>query len=469
MSYNLSRNTRVFFTTDVNSTTGIVNTGTAFTATNTYEIQVLDGYSFSQNVQADTVTLNEAGATPIRGQRSFNTSLDPVDWSISTYMRPATGVTAEERHLWAALAGSVNANTASVSLGTVGTTPVFAHATGTITLTVSTTTGLAVGDVVTLKGITAATAGALKEFNAPITITSITANTTIVGVYLTNPSSVASTLTASTGTTVTKSAWMDNTGNAIVHFGASDQHQLAKFGMIFIVDSTAYIIDNCAMDQLSIDFGLDSIATLAWSGKGTAMRQFANATTTTTSFTATGLQATNAFAAKNTAAPYIANKLSTMSLISNIGGVGGTTYNIALTGGNLTIANNLTYLTPANLSVVNTPVAYFTGTRSVTGNLTAYLRGISNGTSTLLGTMLTSSTTDISPSYLLEVAVGGATSTTRVELEMNNAVLQIPTVNIDQVVQAQINFTAQGYTPALQATAQDDLTVANELVVRYFV
>jgi hypothetical protein len=384
-------------------------------------------------------------------------------------MRPATGVTAEERHLWAALAGNINANAPAISLGTVTTAPVFAHTTGQITFTVTATVGLAVGDIVTVKGITAATAGNIKDFNAPIEITSITASTTVVGVYLVNPSSVASTLTASAATTVTKSAWLDNTGNALVHFGNSETHQLAKFGMIFIVDSTLYVIDNCAMDQLSVDFGLDAIATLSWSGKGTALRQFQNAVTTTTNFTATGLQATNAFAAKNVSAPYIANKLSTMQLISNIGGVSGTTYNIALTGGNITIANNLTYLTPANLGVVNQPVAYFTGTRSITGNVTAYLRGITNGTASLLGTMLTNSATDISPSYLLQVDVGGSTNATRVEFEMNNAVLQIPTVNIDQVVTTQINFTAQGHTPSLAATAQDDLTVANELAVRYFV
>ena len=105
MSFNLIRNSRVFFTTNVNAETGVVNT-TGFLPTNTREIQVLDGFSFSQNTTSETVTLNEAGALPVRGQRSFNTALEPVDFSFSTYMRPADGgvnITAEESVLWNSL------------------------------------------------------------------------------------------------------------------------------------------------------------------------------------------------------------------------------------------------------------------------------------------------------------------------------------------------------------------------------
>ena len=79
MSFNLIRNSRVFFTTNVNAETGVV-AASGFLPANTREIQVLDGFSFSQNTTAETVTLNEAGAAPVRGQRSFNTALEPVDF-----------------------------------------------------------------------------------------------------------------------------------------------------------------------------------------------------------------------------------------------------------------------------------------------------------------------------------------------------------------------------------------------------
>lgn len=464
MSYNLARNSRVFFTTDVNAVTGVVNNG-ALTSANTFEIQVLDGFSFTQNTQSETVTLSEGGATPTRGQRSFNTSLDAVDFSFSTYLRPYlnTVITAEEKHLWAALAGTTAANDTQVTAATTITTATYAHATGTITIAGTGMPVLTVGTVYTLRCISTASTGKVADFNAPIIVTSSSA-TSLVGTYLISPSAVASTL-AVTGTALaTKSSWAETTGNSLVHFGSSNAHQLMKFGMIFVVDSTAYIVDNAAMDQASIDFGLDAIAMIAWSGKGTNLRQVTGVTVGAGTFTA-GL--TGSFTAKITAAPYIANKLSTLQIISNIGGVSGTTYTVALTGGNLTISNNLTYLTPANIGVVNTPVTYFTGTRSVSGNVTAYLRGIANGTASLLNSVMSVSTTDVDPSYFIQVELGGVTSPIRAEFEMNNAILQIPTVNIDQVVSTQINFTAQGHTAALSG-GDNDITASNELTVRYY-
>ena len=101
MSFNLLRNSRVFFTTNVGNsgaTLGVV-AASGFTAANTREIQVLDGFGFSQNTTSETVTLNETGASPVRGQRSFNTQLDPVDFNMTTYIRPVddgTIVTAVE-------------------------------------------------------------------------------------------------------------------------------------------------------------------------------------------------------------------------------------------------------------------------------------------------------------------------------------------------------------------------------------
>jgi hypothetical protein len=93
MSFNLLRNSRVFFTTAVGTSgasLGVIGgTGAAaITNANTREIQVLDGFGFSQNTTSETVTLNETGATPVRGQRTFNTQLDPVDFNMTTYIRP---------------------------------------------------------------------------------------------------------------------------------------------------------------------------------------------------------------------------------------------------------------------------------------------------------------------------------------------------------------------------------------------
>lgn len=380
MALNLVRNSRVFFTTNVNATTGVVQ-GTGFTNANTFEIQVLDGFSFTQNTTSETVTLNEAGSAPSRGQRSFNTALDPVEFTISTYVRPFLDVAAtpdevlaEERWLWNAFAGT----------------------------------------------------GAIGQAGA---------------------------------------AWTTGLASSAVAFTNSNAHQLQKFGMIMIVDGAVYLVDNCAMDQATIDFGIDAIATIAWTGRGTALRNIEGITVGTSgsdvSFSGTGLAGTAK--TKNTAAAYLANKLSVTTVVSGIGG-GGTTYSVPITGGSITFANNLTYLTPANLGVVNTPITYFTGTRAVSGNLTAYLRtGGTNDTGDLLKDLLTGSSTNIDPGFSITVKIGGATGN-RVEIAMPAAVLQIPTVNTEQVVSTTINFTAQGKAGG----AAYDIEAANEATITYY-
>lgn len=374
MSFNLIRNSRMFFTTNVTAGTGVV-AATGFLPTNTFEIQVMDGFSFSQNTTAETVTLSEAGASPVRGQRSFNTALEPADFSFSTYMRPADGganITAEEGVLWNALLGT------SV-IGEVG------------------------------------------------------------------------------------AAWVEGISSAVVTAANSQAHQLQAFGLIIVIDGTSYIIDNCALDQASVDFGLDAIAMIAWTGKGTILRQLTGLTATTGTTVTFGAGLTGTAKGKNTSAPYIANKLSTMKINQGISGSGANDYTVALTGGSLTIANNLTYLTPANLGVVNKPVTYFTGTRAISGSVTAYLRAGALNTAGLMADLLASSDTDVDPQYLVSIEVGGAAAATRVEFNMPAAVLTIPSVSTEQVVSTTINFTAQGYSGAAF-----EIGAANELEVRYY-
>jgi hypothetical protein len=381
MALNLLRNTRVFFTTNVSATTGVV-AGTGFTTSNTYEIQALDGFSFTQATTSETVTLNEAGSAPSRGQRSFNTALDPVEFNISTYIRPkfvdqeTDQILAEERWLW-------NAFSSIANIGSAG------------------------------------------------------------------------------------AGWTTGTASSVVSFANSNAHQLQKFGMILVVDGAIYIIDNCAMDQAVIDFGIDSIATISWTGRGTTLRNLENITISTdgsgnTTFTGTGLAGTAT--KKDTTAGYLANKLSTVSISAGIGG-GGTSYSLPITGGSITFANNLTYLTPANLGVVNVPITYFAGTRAVSGTLTAYLRtGGTNDSGDLLKDLLAGSLSNIEPGFSITVAIGGSTNANRVEISMPAAVLQIPTVNAEQVVSTTINFTAQGKATG---TAYD-IEAANEATITYY-
>ena len=470
MALNLVRNSRVFFTTNVDSSTGVVAT-TGFTSANTNEIQVLDGFTFSQNTNADTVTISEAGVAPVRGQRSFNTSLAPVDFSLSTYIRPfnATGsITAEESVLWNALL-SVNAistaNTITVGGTISGATYAFLGGDGTITLagTSLTYSGLAVGDVVVISGLSHATDGVILNNSAKVTALSGTA----IALELTTPKASGAAITSITVGTVKlyKSAWAPVTSTySVASTGGSNANQLQKFGMIFIVDNVTYVVDNCAMNQVMIDFGLDAIATAAWTGQGTALKQ-------STVINAAALASATA---KNTAAQFITNKLSTvqMSLVNSLGSAAaGTNYAVALTGGSITINNNIAYVTPANLGTVNIPTTYYTGTRAITGTMNAYLKTGSGVSSTgqLLADMLAAATSSVEPMAALSITIGGATNATKVVLEMPSVTFSIPTVDVQQVVSTAINFTAEGYTPSSTADANTfALDEVNDLTVRYY-
>lgn len=381
MSFNLIRNSRVFFTTSLD-TAGKVDTAN-LTSSNTQEIQVLDGFSFSQASGTETVTLNEAGATPIRGQRSYNTSLNPVDFSFSTYVRPekgATNVDAEEGVLWNALFTKKDA----------------------------------------------------------------------------------------------ADSWTPATGSASITPSNSNAHQLIAFGLIVVMDTTAFLIDNCVLTEASLDFGIDAISMIAWTGQAVGMRQVTAPTISAPTAGVVTLTAAGWFndgdtdpaeaTYKNVDADYIANKLSVAEIKAGIGGTG-IAYPVAITGGNLTISNNVTFLTPANLGQVNEPITYFTGTRSVTGTLSAYLRtGSSDSkTSELITALLASASDDDTPYQVKIQAGGGGTSAPRIDLLMPACVVSIPDISTDQVVSTTINFTAQG-----SANSDFDITASNELTVTYY-
>jgi len=373
MALNLVRNSRVFFTTNlVDTATGVV-AASGFDNADTFEIQVLDGFSFSQNTTTETVTLNEAGSTPNRGQRAFNTALEPVEFTFSTYIRPklSTNVICEESVLWNAFA-----------------------------------TGRGATD-----------------------------------------------------------AWTPGSPSSTLSFANSNQHQLKGFGMIMLVDNVAYLIDNCALDQATIDFGLDAIATIAWTGRGTAIRQITGVTVASDG-TLGGGTLSGSVKTKDTTAGYLANKLSTVTMTKGINGGGATDYNIPITGGSITFANNLTYLTPANLGTVNKPVTYFTGTRAITGTLTAYLRTGGTDTGAILSDLLTGSATEVAPAYKTTISIGGSSNSNKVVIEVPAGMLAIPTVAAEQVVSTTINFTAHGFTDSTTDTY--NIEAANEATVSYY-
>lgn len=474
--FNLVRNARAFFTTNLNSSTKAV-LASGHTSTTTQEVQVLNGFTFSQNTETQNITVSEAGLDPARGQRTFNTALAPVEFSFSTYIRPTgtTTVDCEEKVLWNALLGTQNIDL----VGTTITVTDFARGTNTTdTVTIDTTdvdvANFSVGDIVTISGISGANA---QEWNQPAKITAIS-GTEVTVKYTKAPVEAAgiSPATAPTSIKFHKGAITQNgsTGGEgaylLAHAAGSNKNQLQAFGMVITLDNITYVIDNCALNQASIEFGLDGIATVAWTGNGTTLRQLTETTAAGGTFSG-GL--TGNYQQKNTSAHFITNKLATVTLASNIRALGSSTaYTIAITGGNLTINNNINYVTPEILGVVNAPIGYFTGTRAVSGNLTAYLKTGTNSTATLLSDMLTASSTTTESKYAIEIAIGGHSNPIKVEIDLPAVMLQIPTIETADVLSTTINFTAEGFDATSSSSAGGiadyDLEAANDFSLRYY-
>ncbi len=323
---------------------------------NTYEIGILDGFSFSQATGTQNVTLNEAGTTPQRGQNIFNTSLEPVDWSFTTYVRPRIDDLATDLHgmvekiLWNALVSGTETN--------------------------NTSTG-----------------------------------------------GIASTATGCTVSTTT-----------------SNVNQLLKLTgwFVFSDSATNYRLSNMVVNSASIDFDIDGIAQITWSGFATAVESV-NATATPT----TAGDSTDGYVANPATADFILNRLSTVSLVSTISG-GSKTYAFPLTGGNITIDNGVSFVTPEELGVINTPIDHQTGTRAVSGNFTCYLDSSATGSKGIYDDIITDingASPDVTNSFDITLKIGGAAAP-NVVFNMDQAHLEVPSIDTADVMGATINFTA---------------------------
>lgn len=486
MALNLIRNARMFFTTNVDATTGVIPSS-GFTNANTFEIQVLDGLSFSQATTTETITVNEAGTAPIRGQRQFNTALDPAEITFSTYIRPYKLNETGALPAWSASFAKIDANGSNTTLGD-----------GTGNTAIGTAYGpntFIYADAPSGAGSRAARFGPVfNSSNQLIGVSMLDAGagySSLPNVYIVDPDLATETAadvititlsgSLTTGANVVpeeyvlweafatglgaSSGWVPGSASSEVNFTNSAKNQLKRFGMIIVLDATSYLVDNCSLDQASIDFGLDAISTIAWTARGTELRAVAtNITASSSSFTA-GIS--GSFKPKITNAHFLANKLSTIGISSITRGgltVGDSakTYTLALTGGNITFANNITYLTPANLGVVNKPITYFTGTRAISGSVNCYLNTGTTSSFGLMSDMLAQSTTNTQPSFDVELKIGGE-GAVRMQIDLDSCVFSIPTINTEQVVSQTLNFTAQG-----SDSGEYDLAATNEAVIKYY-
>ena len=460
-----------------------------------WEIPVLDGFSFSQATNSSEITLNEmesSAGVSRRGRRAFNDSLAPGEWSFSTYVRPflaagaaqgtgsadpGTGnnrkVHAVEEVLWALMAGADNYASAAYDKG---------------------------GSAVLTPG----------------------------------------------------------TSNMTVSFGQSNVSTLSTFNLYFVLgdaNRTVMKLDGCVVGEASLDFDIDGIATIAWSGNCANVVDFTGSTITATSddvvsnvtvngqvssgatsialdpghgaavgdlLFGTGLPSTGApitavstntmtvaatsatinddatlikrkptadgtavsvgdvfldsddshrlfvftgsagfvpvsetktsyvNEAITTTTNFIRNRLTVLTVTPTTQDPDGdstneleSSYSLTLTGGNVTISNNITFITPEELGIVNVPIGHVTGTRSVSGSFTCYLTEDTATTNASRDFFedVRAITNVVTNSFALVFKIGGA-SGTGLELNMATSHVEIPTHSIEDVISLETNFQA---------------------------
>lgn len=340
-----------------------------------WKVPVLDGFSFTQAINASEITINEAGDVSRRARLLFNDNLAPVEWSFSTYVRPFKS----------AGTGTGNYATAEVH--------------------------------------------AVEEI---LWAMFVGADTFTTGNGNEDWSSSYSTVSPATANTVTTTT---NTFN----FNQSNVSKMSdNFNIYFSFEETGnnqvYKITQAVVNSATIDFDIDGIATIQWSGFG---KQVVDQSTT--------VPTANYYEAIASTSNFIRNRISTVDLSWTQTGHSPNpdAYSIVLTGGSISFENNITFLVPEELGVVNVPLANVTGARSISGNLTCYLdNDVNNSKSGELFKDLLEDTTTVRNVFDMAINVGG-TANPSFTIDLPTAHLEVPVVGVEDLLTLDVAFHGQ--------------------------
>ena len=354
-----------------------------------WQVPVLDGFSFTQSVNSSEVTVNEAGSTSRRARLLFNDNLAPVEWSFSTYVRPFRTAGDGSGGNWDGNANDVHAVEEVL----------WAMLMGADTFTSST---------------------------AVWTGNSTTINTQSV----LSPTDYQNSLS----------------------FAASNQSKFSDdFNLYFSFEETGntqvYRITQAVVNSATIDFDIDGIATIQWSGFG---KQVVDRTT--------NIPTRTIYEDITDTSNFIRNRISTVSL-TRTDVSPDDTFDLVLTGGSFSVENNISYLTPEELGVVNIPLANVTGARAISGNLTCYLdNDTGNSKSGELFADMVADTSTVRNVYDMAINVGGTTvSTPRLTLDIPTAHLEVPVIGVEDLLTLDVAFHGQPSNGDVDNT--DEMTV----------
>ena len=485
--------------------------------------------------------MEDASGRSRRGRKMFTDSLSAAEWSFSTYVRPfksqgskdrANGRADEyvyqhavEEALWVAMAGqnvyvagsgkwehgaaggaitslvitsqdeSSPGYTAS-TVTTIAVPTVGDDANDSATVAVGTNTdGTGAVITVTTDGSGAVTAVGVTERGTQFdTDNTITIGSELIGGAAGDDNVVL---------TVTSTSLVADGTDMNINFYDSNRAALGTFDLYYVFSDRSdgrllYKLENAVVNEASIDFDIDGIATINWSGMAGQIKEVptglgAGQVTAATTYPDPGAlgalwidtddsdklymstSVTNAEASwyanisegTTDTGNFIRNRLTNLTLAPEgtlTTGFRGTTtfdregdgvggdkyredYSVAITGGNVTISNNISYLTPEELGKVNQPIEHVTGTRSVTGSLTCYLASSDAATnrSKNLFQDLVSDVNTVINKFAITLQVGGTDTTKpRFEIALPLAHLEIPSHSIEDVISLETNFHGLG-------------------------
>ena len=406
-SLNLQRNSEVFYST-VDLINGAIHT--SMTNENTWKLEVLAGFAVTSSAATQDITSLESGITPDRSQQRFNTAINPVDWNFQVYLRP-TGVDS-------------------------GAT---APATGG-----GTSQG---GNVIPLAD--------WYMWQALVSNTSPSSGTTYQSTWK-SPGRLLTTNNAQTsGSHSTRSNFSTATENHLY----------------FKLDNVVYQVSNATVNQATVDAGIEEIATVTWAGFGTTMRELTGLPRNNAISTFGGvLNNGTSISANANVSELIANTGPSYHPFNqmNVAGVIGTNsfiknrlsqiefhhkasatasdekFTFPVTSLSFDYNNNITYLTPEEMSALNEPIGQFTGTRAVTGSATMYLRAGELESSGFLRNILNDSRTQSAQTSNANLIIGGTTSgDPYVAFQLDACQFEFPSVATEDVISMTVNFVAQ--------------------------
>lgn len=194
--------------------------------------------------------------------------------------------------------------------------------------------------------------------------------------------------------------------------------------------STAiYKVSEAAINECSLAFDIEGISTVKWSGMGSALTELG-------AFDGTKA----AYMGRDSTSNFIRNRLTAVTVVAAT--PTNTTYTLTLTGGQITINNNMSYLTPEVLGVINKPLGHITGTRTISGNFSCYLDELTGGSVDLFQNIAEKGSSTVTNANQVNFYIGGQGATPSVQVTIPQAHFEVPAINFDDVVSTEVNWHA---------------------------